>query len=263
MADYSIFDRPEIVSFLFHPRKENASPDSEQYRELLVPVDGGIVIGARLYESSKQAPVLLFFHGNGEIVDDYSDLGPLYNNMGLNFLPVDYRGYGKSTGNPTVSSMMSDCHDILDFVRQWLADNGFIGKLILVGRSLGSASVLELASSYPDIINGLVVESGFAFIVPLMKLLGVNTRSLGIREESGFNNIEKIKKFSGPTLVIHAEYDHIIPFSDGKALYDASPDKGKRMLRVPKANHNTIFMYGLREYMDAVKKLSERVLKKG
>ena len=47
------------------------------------------------------APSILFFHGNGEIVADYDDLGPLYNRMGINFLAADYRGYGRSTGRPT------------------------------------------------------------------------------------------------------------------------------------------------------------------
>lgn len=56
----------------------------------------------------KNAPTLLFFHGNGEIVEDYDDIAQIYLKLGINFLPVDYRGYGRSTGSPTVTAMMRD-----------------------------------------------------------------------------------------------------------------------------------------------------------
>ena len=67
----------------------------------------GWSIGGRFYAAGATAPTLLFFHGNGEIVADYEDLGPLYARQGLNFFPVDYRGYGRSTGTPTVTAMIA------------------------------------------------------------------------------------------------------------------------------------------------------------
>ncbi|RLC10228.1 MAG: alpha/beta hydrolase, partial [Deltaproteobacteria bacterium] len=78
-------------------------------------------------------------------------------------------------------------------------------------------------------------------------------------EEKGFRNIDKIRKFNKPTLIIHAEFDHIIPFSDGQALYTASPSPDKLFLKIPGANHNDIFMRGLQEYLKAVKDIVERV----
>jgi hypothetical protein len=51
-----------------------------------------------------EGPTLLFFHGNGEIVADYEDLGPLYASKGSVF-PMDYREHGRSTGTPTVTTM--------------------------------------------------------------------------------------------------------------------------------------------------------------
>jgi pimeloyl-ACP methyl ester carboxylesterase len=64
-------------------------------------------------------------------------------------------------------------------------------------------------------------------------------------------------------LIIHAEYDHIIPFSDGKALWEASPAADKKLLKIPGANHNDIFLHGIREYFDSIKNLAERVRKGG
>jgi len=258
--DYSPLDRPEVLMFLFHPRPEWGGRDAgSSFQDVLVPVDANVVVGGRFHMAGKTFPNILFFHGNGEIVADYDEFGPIYNRMGINFLAADYRGYGRSTGTPTVTAMMRDCHVIFDFARKWLAENGYTGPLLAMGRSLGSASALELASSYPEAMEALVIESGFAYAGPLLRLLGIEPRSLGYTEEAGFRNIDKIRGYHGPTLVIHAELDHIIPFSDGKALFDASPARDKTLLKIPGANHNDIFMRGLSEYMQAIRDLARKL----
>lgn len=224
--------------------------------EVSIPVEEDISIGARFHLTNKSGTNLLYFHGNGEIVSDYDDLGPVYNQMGINFLPVDYRGYGRSNGTPTVSSMMRDCHLIFDYTRDWLARNDYHAPLMVMGRSLGSASALELASSHNDSIDALVIESGFALAVPLLKLLGIDVEALGFKEDRGFSNVDKIGQFNKPTLIIHAEYDHIIPFSDGRLLYDSSAANQKQLLKIPGANHNDIFARGSSQYLAAIRNLA-------
>jgi len=253
--DYSSLDQPEILNFLFHPRKDYGpfEPDSSvSGTHFFIPVEEGIQIGACFYTAAKDAPNILFFHGNGEIVSDYADFGPLYINHGINFLPVDYRGYGRSTGTPTITAMIRDAHVIFNFTVNRLKEDDCTGPLIVMGRSLGSASALEIASHYKDRIDGLIMESGFAFDAPLFQLLGADVDAIGINEKKGFQNKKKIGSFDKPLLVIHAEYDHIIPFTDGLALYDACPAEKKAFLKIKGANHNDIFMRGLNEYMEAV-----------
>ena len=258
--DYSVLDRPEVLMALFHPRPEGANRGSAgKGLDMLIPVEKDIRLGARFHIRDNTCPNILFFHGNGEIVSDYDELGPMYNQLEINFLPVDYRGYGRSNGEPSVAGMMRDCHGILSFVRTWLQENGHHGSLIVMGRSLGSASALELAQAYPTDIDALIIESGFALAAPLLRLLGINTKAIGFSEEKGFGNIDKIRNYAGPTLIIHAEYDHIIPFSDGRSLYDASPARDKKLIQVPGANHNDILFRGLSEYMSGIKKLIGRL----
>jgi len=258
-TDYSRLDRPEILAFLFHPRPEWRRPGQpEDPGSIMIPVAAGESIGARFHVAGTDAPTILFFHGNGEIVSDYDELGPLYNRLGINFFPVDYRGYGRSTGRPTVSAMMKDCHEIFNFVTRWLDDNKCKGPLIIMGRSLGSASALELAEFYSERIDGLIIESGFAFAGPLMELLGIDLAAIRFNESVGFRNADKIKHVRKPTLIIHAEHDHIIPFSDGQFLYDACPSTEKHLLKIPRANHNDIFSRALEDYLEAVKALTEK-----
>ena len=155
--------------------------------------------------------------------------------------------------------MMRDAHVIFDYVQAWLRENGYEGSLIVMGRSLGSASALELSAHYGDRIDGLIIESGFAEVAPLFQILGISMEALGITEDEGFRNIEKIRRFEKPTLIIHAENDHIIPFHNGQMLYDACEAGDKSLLKIPGANHNDIFLVGISEYMKAVKELVDRV----
>jgi alpha-beta hydrolase superfamily lysophospholipase len=258
--DYSHLDVPEVLLRLFYPRPEfsftSAHPSA---RDLLIPVADNVVVGARFYPAAEAAPTILFFHGNGEIVADYDELAPFYLRQGVNFFPVDYRGYGRSTGTPTVSGMMRDCHPILAFAGQWLPNQGYRGPLMLMGRSLGSASALELAAAYPAQVAALIVESGFAYAGPLLELLGVNLVAIGFEEQAGFGNLDKIRVYAGPTLIIHAEHDHIIPFSDGQALYEASGAADKTLLKIPHANHNDLLLQGFGEYMAAIQGLAARL----
>jgi uncharacterized protein len=258
--NYTALDRPEVLMFLFHPRRELETTGTRSHGiDIMIPVEKDEKIGACFHMAEKQNPNILFFHGNGEIVSDYDDLGPLYNKMGINFLPVDYRGYGRSTGRPTVTAMMSDSHAIFNFVKNWLLEHFYTGPIIVMGRSLGSASAIEIADSHKEKINGLILESGFAWARPLLNILGIDPDAIGFKEETGFRNVDKIKAFDKPALIIHAEQDHIIPFSDGQALYNACSASDKTFLEIPGANHNDIFMRGLSEYMAAVKALVDRL----
>ncbi len=257
---YETLDRPEVLAAVFHPRPDlEPSPKDGHVSDHQIPVDEDIHIGARFHAHSKTGANLLFFHGNGEIVSDYDQLGPLYGKLDINLLAVDYRGYGRSTGQPTVSAMMGDCHLILAYVQQWLKDDDYSGPLIVMGRSLGSASALELAAEHPADIKGLIIESGFAHAGPLLRLLGVDLEAVGFRETDGFVNLEKIGRYRAPTLIIHAEYDHIIPYTDGMALYKSSAAQDKRLLKIEGANHNDIMMRGFDRYMASIEHLAKGI----
>ena len=259
-SDYSAFDIPEITMSLFYPRPDWRMPVMGQGAEShLIQVERDVTIGARFCLAGKSCPNILFFHGNGEIVSDYEEMGLLYGQIGINFLPVDYRGYGRSTGQPTVSAMMRDGHVILDYVRHWCKNQGFTGPFVVMGRSLGSAPAIDLAYHYPHFIDALIIESGFAHIRPLLRLMGIDMPLYGLSEEQGPRNLEKIQQWDGPLLIIHAEYDQIISFGEGMALFEASPAKNKKMLKIPNANHNDIFFQGINAYLQAIRELADQL----
>jgi alpha-beta hydrolase superfamily lysophospholipase len=256
---YAKLDRPEVLQVIFHPRQEHHSQPPPGAIDFDVVVEEGLQVGARFHMAGAGDPNILFFHGNGEIVADYDSIGPLYNEHGLSFLIVDYRGYGRSSGVPTVTSMMRDAHIVYKEVLKWLQADNRTGPLVIMGRSLGSACAIELAASDEGAISGLIVESGFARTVPLLNCLGVDTQALGITEGDGFKNIEKIAQFPKPTLIIHAQHDQFIPVMSAEMLQVHCPARSKEFHMIPGADHNTTMIRAGRVYFEIIKRFTNKI----
>lgn len=244
---------PLVLSFVFHPRGDFSEPPRNSgIRDLVFPVSSGIEIGARFYHAGESFPSLIFFHGNGEIARDYDEISRLYLERGLNLLVVDYRGYGRSTGTPTLRNMLEDAMELMDPISGWLAREGFTGARWVMGRSLGSCPAIHVARHREDLLKGLVVESGFADTLGLLARIGLPTKGLEIPQEWKNFNLEGISHVELPTLVIHGELDQIIPLRDGVALYEASRASRKQLVVIPRAGHNDLLWVGMKEYMGAL-----------
>jgi pimeloyl-ACP methyl ester carboxylesterase len=243
---------------LFYPRKA-FSPCPGNAFDLEVPVEDGVSVVIRFYVEGENNPSLLYFHGNGEVIYDYDDLAPIYNDIGLNIIVADYRGYGSSGGSPSFTSMCHDAGLIMQKVQEELANRGFRPELWIMGRSLGSLSALELAAKYPDQIKGLIVESGFANVVRVMKGLDHFPREVELPE---FDRecLEMVQRITIPTLVLHGDMDEIVRHSEGEFIYQNLGTEDKRLLTVANAGHNDIMYVGMREYFAAIVELVQKGL---
>ena len=164
-----ILDDPRVVDVLFHPRPDtgpNSGPD------LKIPVTDTITLGANLYLAQESSPVIVLFHGNGEVASDYAAIAELYVERNITLMVVDYRGYGFSGGEPTGSALLRDARAAFHHVLPQLQDFGMSTQsMFVMGRSLGSAAAIEIASSVRHNLAGLIIESGFAYTFPLIQRL--------------------------------------------------------------------------------------------
>jgi len=257
---YEKLDHPKILAVTFHPRREE-SASIPTILDHDIEVDKDVIIGARAHLGDPGNPNILFFHGNGEIASDYDEIGQLYNKYNMNFIAVDYRGYGRSSGSPTISHMMDDAHTIFADTLQFLQGKGYSAPLFVMGRSLGSSCAIELASSYQDEIAGLLIDSGFADTMSLLANLGIDPDSIGLSEEEGFRNVQKISTINKPTFILHGQFDQIIPLANVEILQSHSPAKSKQFQVIPGADHNTIFDKIGEMYFVAVRQFLDKVLK--
>jgi len=98
------------------------------------------------------------------------------------------------------------------------------------------------------------VESGFASAQNQFMRLAASSLLNEIENPIGFGNDLKIKQVTIPTLIIHGEWDEIIPVSEGRTLYELSASSKKESLFIPQAGHNDLMMRGLESYMDAIER---------
>ena len=253
MTSQSPLDRPDVLSVLFHPRKAPVEPEARtREKNVSLVVDEGVALAGRLHVSDREAPLILLFHGNGEIAADYDTIAGIYNQMGFSFLVVDYRGYGLSDGRPTGSSLLRDAVAVHRRLPDLLAHRELSPSgLFVMGRSLGSAAAIEVAAQAEDQIAGLLIDSGFAHTFPLIRRLGGPLIEADDAPD-GFGNLAKIAEVLVPTLIIHGEADQIIPVHDAGALYARSPAARKQLLTVPNAGHNNLLSTNPRGYFGAI-----------
>jgi len=251
--NYPILDQPEVLQVLFHPRRYHSIPPTGAHN-ISVEVETGIKVGGRLYpDDTPNSPVILFFHGNGEIVADYDNIAPFFNDLGLTLLAMDYRGYGSSDGSPNASNTVKDAVTIFNALQGIFQSQELAPEAIYVmGRSLGSASAIEIASQVGDKLTGLIIESGFADTFPLLARLGLQVT--GVDEiQDGIGNGSKITQITTKTLIIHGVEDWIIPVSQAEKLYNYCAAEKKELVLIPGAGHNDLLLVGIREYFGAIK----------
>jgi alpha-beta hydrolase superfamily lysophospholipase len=129
-----------------------------------------------------------------------------------------------------------------------MAELGFTGSRFIMGRSLGSASAIELASSYADEFRGIIVESGFCDISDLLGRVGVSLKLPGGGPyiSPGFERVGSIRV---PALIIHGEWDNIVPVAEGEKIYDHIGSSEKKLVVIKEADHNSIFAVGAEQYL--------------
>jgi alpha-beta hydrolase superfamily lysophospholipase len=220
---------------------------------------GNAHVSGCFHDNPRSATLMLFFHGNGETAAEYDTLASFYTGCGVSFWVVDYRGYGRSTGTPSFSLMLADAEvlarDIPRIAR--LAEHEFT-TVIVMGRSLGSAPAIHLASGYPGVFDGLILDSAFASAPKLIRRLG--GPRLTKEALQGFqDNVDKIGSCMLPTLILHGTHDQIIPVSEATALYEACGSGMKRLVTVERARHNSLLQVGYRRYRAEIKQHVSRI----
>jgi len=250
-ADYSVLDRPEILQFIFYPRRDWTPPPPEA-SDFMVPVEAGVTVSCRFYPATPGSPCILYFHGNGEVACEHDWIARLYRREGVGLFVADYRGYGLSGGAPSFASMTADAHAICSFFLETVRSSGHGDSLFLMGRSLGSHSAVELAFHYPERFRGLIVESGSSNMGRLLELFGLSSEGLSRLGEAVSARVRSIKL---PALVIHGEWDSLIPLEEAVTLYEQLGSPEKRLLIVPGADHNSVLAAGMDQYFGAIREL--------
>jgi pimeloyl-ACP methyl ester carboxylesterase len=254
--EYALLDRAGASGTMFYPRPDPhpAPPGASDH---LIEVEPGIAVAARFYAFDPARPTILYFHGNGEIASDHDPLAPLYRQAGANLFVAEFRGYGRSTGSPTLAHLVADAHPIVRHFHEHLDGAGFAGRRFVMGRSLGTHPALEVAAHAGERFHGLIVESGAAGLRRMLQRLGFDPET-GAGADLAAAHEAKIRSIRLPLLLIHGEWDELIPLEHALELYELLAEVERELLVIPGAGHNDLMWAGLQSYFEAIARFVSR-----
>lgn len=180
--------------------------------------------------ASEARPTIVYFSGNaGSLKDRATRFSELTKN-GFGLIAPAYRGSSGSSGKPEKSDLVADA---LTIVTQSAAE-----PLYLYGESLGAAVAIELAAQ--GVGDALVLEAPFTSLIDLVSAQ-YPAESLEHAITQRWNNISNISKVHQRLLVIHGKEDDLVPFSMGKAVFDAAASPDKTFLAVEDHGHTSLW----------------------
>lgn len=168
-----------------------------------------------LVNAGTPAPLLLFTHGNGELIDDWPEAFEEPRRWGVAVLLLEYPGYGRSGGRPSQQSITAAVLAAFD----WSKEQPTVDptRIIAYGRSVGGGAAAALAEERP--VAAMILESTFSSVRAFAWRYGAP----GLLVRDKFDNLSAVRRFRRPLLILHGEHDQTIPVAQGRALYAAQP----------------------------------------
>jgi fermentation-respiration switch protein FrsA (DUF1100 family) len=239
---------------IYFPLKELACTPADirlQYEDITMQTSDGHNLNAWFIPANSPEGTVLFCHGNGGNISYSMDVLETLNKLNLNVLVFDYRGYGKSEGSPTEKGTYIDAETAC----QWLIKNKNIPEheIIIIGRSLGAAIAANLATKHSPRL--LILESGFSS-TPDVAARHYPIFPVRLLCRYKYKTAEYVKDIRCPLLVIHSPDDEIIPYANGKKIFNSAKEP-KEFLEIS-GSHNEGFADSGDTYVNGLRSFIEK-----
>ena len=229
------------------------------FESLNIDCEDGVSIHSWLLLQTKNAnhaPTIVFFHGNaGNIGLRLPNAIQMMQNLNVNVMMVEYRGYGDSdTVKPNEAGLKLDGQAALRFIAKHPKIDP--SKIFVFGRSLGGSVAFHLAQ-YAQQNNiplaGVVVENTFLSISSMVDHLMpyiAPFKPLVLRLD--WNSEKIVPRLEMPVLYIGGAQDQLVPHSHMLKLYKTTTrSRLVRLHVVPDGTHNETWVQGGQDYWDA------------
>jgi uncharacterized protein len=226
-------------SLLYHPTTTRISPTAAglpEAQEVVLTTGDGEKLIAWHVPPRGDKPVVIYFHGNAEIVAWRAKHHRATIADGTGLIALNFRGYGGSTGTPTEDGLHRDAQAAYAFAAERYPPR----RIVLWGQSLGTGVAVRLASEKP--VGKLILEAPYTSTADVAASLypWVPVRWL---MKDQLRSDQWIGAVHVPLLVMHGALDDVIPIRFGERLF-ALANEPKRFIRYDNAGHNDLDAYG-------------------
>ena len=202
---------------MFFPSRQG---DWSRGNDLWFTAGDGVRLHGWLFAApERDAPLILWCHGNAGNITDRAPMAAEFARRGVSAFVFDWRGYGKSEGRPSEGKLYLDALAAYDFATASLGAK----SIVAYGESLGGPYAAYVAKERK--VRAVVIENSFPSLAALGNAL-YHPIPLGWFAPLAMNTASWLNEAGVPVMVLHCRRDEVIPFALGVKLYDA--------LRVPK-----------------------------
>jgi len=241
------FNASIVNAIMFHPDPSKSPPGAQK---ILAGISGEEVsFQSKPETGEKVAPMLngwlfkipgakdivLISHGNAGNLHHRDWKVEAIMGSGVSALIYDYRGYGKSEGEPTLPGVIKDTISAYDYL---VENRGYKPEnIILYGESIGTGFTCELARQRK--CKAIVLESGFISTERLGKdkIAPLNLYPSFLFYSPILDNLEYIKGNHPPVLILAGRQDKIIPVVHSQTMFDQGAEP-KQLFIFERSGHN-------------------------
>ncbi len=212
-------------------------------------------------------PLVIYFPGNGGNRSYRLKEIRQLTSLGCHVLYFDYRGYAGNPGKPNEADISDDARGAWDYAVETLGARP--EQIVIWGESLGGGVATGLAHqlcTQGTIPGGLILRCTFT---SLADAGSYHYPWLPVRWVliDRYPSLERIPSVTCPLLIVHGHQDQIVPFEQGKQLFDAAPGSSrngvpKQFLELPDAGHNDMMYVAADEIGDAVAAFLARAMER-
>ena len=206
--------------------------------------DGTALYSWFLPATVKARGTVLYLHGNAENISTHFTNVAWLPAAGFNVLALDYRGYGRSGGTPTLAGVQLD----IDAALAGLVSRPGVDaqRIFLLGQSLGGALAIHYAAHSPRraSLRAVIADSAFSDyrqisrerlasspITWAFQWLPALTIDNDYSPQASVHALSPI-----PLLLIHGEDDALVPPHHSQRLFERAAEP-KNLWVVPDAGH--------------------------
>ena len=237
---------------LFFPYKQHVlTPESLglDYQDVIISTEDNINIhGWLLPAQGKMKGSIYFLHGNAENISTHIESVGWLPAEGYQVFLIDYRGFGKSEGVPSLPEVFLD----INAGFQWLLQHAKNKPVFLLGQSIGASLGIYFVATNPDAqhyLSAVISDSAFTDYYEIVRHAAASAwptwpfqHFAAWSMDYPYNPIEVIDQIAPvPLLLVHGENDSIIPVDHCRLLF-AKAGQPKKMLKTD-GDHIQTFAY--------------------
>lgn len=206
---------------------------NNKFEEVFLTTGENAVINAIHFKVENPKGVILYFHGNQGDLQRWGNITAYFVEKDYDVFVMDYRTYGKSTGELSEDALYTDTEFMYDYVKKHYSES----EITVYGRSLGTTFATFVASKHSP--KQLILETPYYSMVDVAK-----SRFPLIPVKQFMNYHFPTYKFINDVKcnisILHGTSDKVVPFSSGQKLYQSSPKNRTNFISIEGASHNNL-----------------------